>query len=184
MVGAAIGSSIYFALGVVARNALELTPLAFLVAGVFFALTAMTYVEGNSLHPERGGASTFARYAFDELWSFVAGWAILLDYLIVIAIGALSISHYLAAFWAPLGNPGVELAVAAVALAVVVRSNVRGLAAGGLGQVLRVQLLNFALLLAVIVVGVLATGRESGPAGSGGLELAPTVTGFVFAATV
>ena len=46
-----------------------------------------TYVEGNSLHPERGGASTFARYAFDELWSFVAGWAILLDYLIVMAIG-------------------------------------------------------------------------------------------------
>ena len=48
----------------------------------------MTYVEGSSLHPERGGASTFARYAFDEFWSFVAGWAILLDYLIVMAIGA------------------------------------------------------------------------------------------------
>ena len=54
---------------------------------VFFVLTMMTYVEGNSLHPERGGASTFARYAFNELWSFVAGWAILLDYLIVMAIG-------------------------------------------------------------------------------------------------
>ena len=51
----------------------------------------LTYVEGNSLHPERGGASTFARYAFDELWSFIAGWAILLDYLIVMAIAALSV---------------------------------------------------------------------------------------------
>ena len=50
-----------------------------------------TYVEGNSLHPERGGASTFARYAFDELWSFIAGWAILLDYLIVMAIAAVAI---------------------------------------------------------------------------------------------
>ena len=52
-----------------------------------------TYVEGSSLHPERGGASTFARYAFDELWSFIAGWAILLDYLIVMAIGAVAISR-------------------------------------------------------------------------------------------
>ena len=55
-----------------------------------------TYVEGSSLHPERGGASTFARYAFDELWSFIAGWAILLDYLIVMAIGAVAITDYLA----------------------------------------------------------------------------------------
>ena len=54
-----------------------------------------TYVEGRSLHPERGGASTFARYAFDEFWSFVAGWAILLDYLIVMAIAAVAIIHYL-----------------------------------------------------------------------------------------
>ena len=73
----------------------------FLLAGVFFVLTMITYVEGNSLHPERGGASTFARYAFNELWSFMAGWAILLDYLIVMAIGACRRSpHYLAAFWA------------------------------------------------------------------------------------
>ena len=71
----------------------------FLVAGLFFVLTMLTYVEGNSLHPERGGASTFARYAFNELWSFIAGWAILLDYLIVMAIGAFAVSHYLAAFW-------------------------------------------------------------------------------------
>ena len=65
-----------------------------------------TYVEGNSLHPERGGASTFARYAFNELWSFVAGWAMLLDYLIVMAIGAFAVSHYLAAFWGVADDSG------------------------------------------------------------------------------
>ena len=68
-----------------------------------------TYVEGNSLHPERGGASTFARYAFDELWSFIAGWAILLDYLIVMAIGAVAISDYLAAFWGELDEGVIEV---------------------------------------------------------------------------
>ena len=51
----------------------------------------LTYVEGNSLHPERGGASTFARYAFDELWSFIAGWGIVLDYLIVMALCAFTV---------------------------------------------------------------------------------------------
>ena len=185
IVAAAIGSSINFALGIVARNALELTPLAFLIAGAFFAVTAMTYVEGNSLHPERGGASTFARYAFDEVWSFVAGWAILLDYLIVIAIGALAISHYLAAFWGALGGPGVEIAVAAVALAVVVRWNVRGLSVAGLRGVLRVQLLNFALLLAIVVVGAFAVGADPrSPGASFALDLTPSLGGFVFAATV
>ena len=37
--------------------------MVFLLAALFFVITMMTYVEGNALHPERGGASTFARYA-------------------------------------------------------------------------------------------------------------------------
>ena len=97
-------AALFFSLGVVAGDALGLTPLVFLLAGIFFVVTMATYVEGSSLHPERGGASTFARYAFDEFWSFVAGWAILLDYLIVMAIGAVVISDYLAVFWHELGD--------------------------------------------------------------------------------
>ena len=48
----------------------------------------MTYVEGASLHQDRGGSTVFARYAFNELVSFIAGWAILLDYVILIAVTA------------------------------------------------------------------------------------------------
>ena len=98
----AVASAIFFSLGVVAGRALGLTPVVFLLAGLFFAVTMATYVEGSSLHVERGGASTFARYAFDEFWSFVAGWAILLDYLIVMAISAVVISEYLTVFWSEL----------------------------------------------------------------------------------
>ena len=58
----------------------------------------MTYVEGASLHQERGGSTVFARYAFNELVSFIAGWAILLDYMILIAITAFTATHYAAAF--------------------------------------------------------------------------------------
>ena len=68
------------------------------------SLTAMTYVEGASLHQERAGSTVFARYAFNELWSFVAGWAVLLDFLILIAVTAFVATNYLAAFWAPLGE--------------------------------------------------------------------------------
>ena len=79
----AVGFSIYFALGVVADRGLGLTPLIFLVAGLLFGLTTLTYVEGGAMFRERGGSSSFARHAFNELVAFIAGWAILIDYLIV-----------------------------------------------------------------------------------------------------
>jgi APA family basic amino acid/polyamine antiporter len=149
----AVGSSIYFGLGVVADDALGLTPVAYLVAGVFFVITMLTYVEGNSLHPERGGASTFARYAFNELVSFIAGWAILLDYLIVMAIGAFAVSHYLAAFWGVANDGAVTIVVSAVTIAFVAASNIRGLTADRLGYVLPLSLVNLVLFLVVMAVG-------------------------------
>src|ERR671916_3218211 len=81
-----VASALYFTLGVVGEHALGLTPVVFLVAGLFFVITTMTYVEGASLHQDRAGSTVFARYAFNELWSFIAGWAILLDFLILIAV--------------------------------------------------------------------------------------------------
>ncbi|MDQ2622655.1 MAG: amino acid permease [Actinomycetota bacterium] len=92
---AAVGFSIYFALGVVANRGLGLTPLIFLVAGLLFVITMFTYLEGSTMLRERGGSSAFARHAFNELIAFIAGWVILLDYLIVIALAVLSVPHYL-----------------------------------------------------------------------------------------
>ena len=54
--------------------------MIFLVAGLLFVLTTLTYMEGSVMFGERGGSSTFARYAFNELISFIAGWAILIDF--------------------------------------------------------------------------------------------------------
>lgn len=92
---ASVGFSIYFALGVVAKRGLGLTPLIFLVAGLLFVITMFTYLEGSTMLRERGGSSAFARHAFNELVAFVAGWVILLDYLIVIALAVISVPHYL-----------------------------------------------------------------------------------------
>ena len=104
IVWTSLASAIYFSLGSVTEHAAGLTPLVFLGSGVFFVLTAMTYAEGASMHPERAGSTVFARYAFNELWSFVAGWAVLLDFLILIAVTAFAATNYAAAFWAPLGE--------------------------------------------------------------------------------
>jgi APA family basic amino acid/polyamine antiporter len=149
----AAGSSIYFILGVVAGYSLGLTPVVFLAAALFFVITMMTYVEGNALHPERGGASTFARYAGNELWSFVAGWAILLDYLLVIAMGSFAIAHYLAAFGGWMDDKVAEHAIAGAAIAWVAFSNIRGLSAERYRFVLRLGLLNLALAFVIVLVG-------------------------------
>ena len=150
----AVGASIYFSLGVVAGHALGLTPVAFLFAGVFFVLTMMTYVEGGVLHQERGGASSLARYAFNELWSFIAGWAILLDYLIVIAISVFSISHYLTVIWPAANERGPTFGIAAVAILGIATLNIRGLPVDRLRLVLGIGLLNLIALFAVLAVGL------------------------------
>lgn len=181
----AVGGSIYFALGVVAGDALGLTPVVFLAAGVFLVITMWTYVEGNSLHPERGGASTLARYAFDELWSFVAGWAILLDYLIVIALGAFAIAHYLAAFWGHAGDAGVELLVAAAAIGFVAWSNVRGrLSSKRVANVVRLGLVNLVLYAAIVAVGIAVTYDSGEILNSVELGSTPGWGDLVFAAVV
>jgi APA family basic amino acid/polyamine antiporter len=122
-----VGSSIYYALGLVAAHALGLTPLVFIFAGGLFALTAKTYAEGASMFPEAGGSSSFARHAFNEVASFFAGWALTLDYIITIAISAFFVPHYLSAFWPALHhNPG-DIIGGAVTIAVLAALNIRGL---------------------------------------------------------
>ena len=174
-------AAIFFSLGVVAGRALGLTPLVFLLAGVFFAVTLATYVEGSSLHIERGGASTFARYAFDEFWSFVAGWAILLDYLIVMAMGAVVISEYLSVFWNELAKGALPTVIAAGALVYVAMSNIHGLSANRIGSVLRLSLLSIVVLVLVSLIGFTQYWDPGSIHGSIDLGVAPKWKDLIFA---
>ena len=90
-----VASSLYFALGIVALHALGLTPAVLAVAGVLFLVVTLSYAEGTTSIGETGGAATFVRVAFNDLAGFVTGWALFLDYLIVIALSALFFPHYL-----------------------------------------------------------------------------------------
>ncbi len=92
-----IGSSIYFALGIVAAQALGLTPIVLLISGLLFLVVSLSYAEGTAALPQAGGAATFTRRAFNDLAGFATGWVLFLDFLIVIALSTLFIPHYLAA---------------------------------------------------------------------------------------
>src|SRR3982074_509881 len=93
-----VGSSIYYALGVTAAFALGLTPVAFVIAGLIFMATAATYAEATAMFPAAGGPASFARHAFNEMVSFLAGWGQMLNYIITVAISAFFVPHYLAVF--------------------------------------------------------------------------------------
>ena len=94
-----VGSSIYYALGVTAFYALGLTPLVFVISGLFFFCTALTYAEGTAAMPEAGGSTVFARRAFGRGFSFLVGWAQILNYVVTIAISAFAVPNYLSVFW-------------------------------------------------------------------------------------
>lgn len=94
-----LGSSIYYALGITALYALGATPVALGLAGVVFICTALTYAEMTSITHESGGSASFARHAFNDLISFIAGWGLLLDYVVTIAISAFAVAPYLSIFF-------------------------------------------------------------------------------------
>ena len=153
---AAVGFSIYFSIGVVADRGLGLTPVIFLLAGLMFALTSLSYVEGGAMLRERGGSATFARHAFNELISFIAGWAILIDYLIVIAAASITVSHYLTPISGTFGGGDVELAVAALVIALAAILNIADVTGRNRQRRLVVlALAELGLQLLVIVVGLL-----------------------------
>ena len=96
-----VGSSIYYALGIVALVALGATPIVLGIAGILFIFTALTYAEGTAMLPEAGGSASFARHGFNDAFGFTAGWALMLSYIVTISISAFTIPPYLGYFWAP-----------------------------------------------------------------------------------
>jgi basic amino acid/polyamine antiporter, APA family len=181
----AIGFSVYFSIGLVADRGLGLTPLIFLLAGIVFVLNTLTYLEGGAMYRARGGSSTFARHAFNELISFIAGWAILLDFILVIALAAISVPHYLAPISSELVSSPGETIVAGVVIAVVAAMNIAGFT-GRYRQrgLVMVAIGGIALLVIVIVAGAI-TSWDPG-AITDGLEpfTSPTLEDVLYASVI
>ncbi len=107
-----VGSSIYYALGIVAIVALGATPIALAAAGLIYIFNALTYAEGGAMIPEAGGSASFARHGFNNMTGFIAGWALMLSYIVTMAISAYTIPPYLAYFWPILDDPMMDTLVA------------------------------------------------------------------------
>jgi len=146
-----VGSSIFYALGIVALYALGATWLVFLLAGLVFVLTAWSYAEATALHPEDGGAAGMARRAFNQLIGFGAGWALLLDYVITIAISAFFVPHYLATFWPALKQWPYSVVAGVAVVVVLAVVNIFGLKSPPrLGWLLALLVLLTQVLLIVV----------------------------------
>src|SRR6266550_6081775 len=157
-----VGSSIYYALGLVASFALGLTPVVFIITGLIFAATAATYAEATAMYPEAGGSSSFARHAFNEFWSFFAAWGQMLNYVITIAISAFFVPHYIGGlFWDALRHSPGDIFFGIGVVVVLSAINVVGVKeAAGLNILLAVTDFMTQLLL-VVVGGVLVLSPET-----------------------
>jgi APA family basic amino acid/polyamine antiporter len=147
-----VGSSIYYALGVTAAISLGLTPLVFVISGLIFAATAATYAEGTVRYPEAGGSSSFARHAFNELVSFVAAWAQMLNYIITVAISAFFVPHYLSIFWAPLRTNPWDIIGGAAVIVVLVAVNIVGIKEAAKLNIF-LAVIDFATQLLLVIIG-------------------------------
>jgi basic amino acid/polyamine antiporter, APA family len=178
-----VGSSIYYALGLVAVFALGMTPVVFLIAGLIFACTAATYTEATTMYPEAGGSSSFARRAFNEFWSFFAAWGQMLNYIITVSISAFFVPHYLGVFWDPLGESPADIVGGIVVVAVLVAVNIVGVReSAGLNVFLAVT--DFLTQLLLVVVGLVLVFSPEVLVDNIDFGTSPTLSDFLIAIPV
>ncbi len=174
-----VGSSIYYALGLVTVYALGATPIAFFISGVIFFFTAVTYAEATARFPEAGGSASFTRHAFNEAVSFFAGWAQMLNYTVTIAISAIFVPHYLAKFWPSgglIGHPNDIYGGAIVVLFLVVLNIVGVKEAASLNIFLALADLATQALLVIIGLFAVFTPHPAGQPDRAGAPSRPGAT--------
>ena len=148
-----LGSSIYYALGVTSLFALGATPIALGLAGIVFICTALSYAEMTSIFHESGGSASYARHAFNDLVSFIAGWGLLLDYIVAIAISAFAVAPYLSFFFVDLSEVFIQILFTAGLITVLCVINILGVRGSTLiGLIL--SSLTILVQLAIIAVGL------------------------------
>jgi basic amino acid/polyamine antiporter, APA family len=176
-----VGSSIYYALGLVAALALGLTPVVFIISGFVFFLTASTYTEATTMFPEAGGSSSFARHAFNEFWSFFAAWGQMLNYTFTVAISAYFVPHYIGGlFWSALRHPPGDVIGGILVVVVLALINVRGIEEStGVNVVL--ALVDFGTQLLLVVLGLFLVFSPHQLIANVHLGIAPTWKNFLIA---
>jgi len=176
-----VGSSIYYALGLVASFALGLTPIVFVITGIIFFWTAATYAEATAMFPEAGGSSSFARRAFNEFWSFFAAWAQMLNYVITVAISAFFVPHYIGGlFWEPLRSAPGDIVAGVVIIGILAALNVFG-AKESTGVNILLAVVDFLTQVLLVLVGIVLVLSPEVLIDSVDLGVAPEWKSFLLA---
>ena len=176
-----VGSSIYYALGLVAALALGLTPVVFIISGFIYFLTASTYAEATAMFPEAGGSSSFARHAFNEFWSFFAAWGQMLNYMLTVATSAFFVPHYIGGlFWPALEHPPGDVIAGIAVIVVLALINIRGVEES-LGVNLVLAVIDFATQVLIVILGLFLVFSPQVLIDNVHLGVAPTWGNFLVA---
>jgi len=94
-----VGADIYTALGLVIAAAGGAANLAFALAGLVYIMVGLAYTELASAYPVAGGGQYYALRGLGDIWGFIAGVGLLLDYTIDIALFSVASVGYLNFFY-------------------------------------------------------------------------------------
>jgi len=149
-----VGSSIYYALGIVALVALGATPIVLMIAGVIYIFNALTYAEGSASIPEAGGSASFARHGFNDMVGLIAGWALMLSYIVTMSISAYTIPPYLSYFWPVLRDPVIGTLVSMGIVAFLMVINVLGVRESSRVNIFFI-VIDIATQITLVVLGII-----------------------------
>ena len=100
-VGAIIGTGIFVLTGVAAHDlAGPALMLSFVASGLTCIFAALCYAEFASMVPVAGSAYTYAYATLGELFAWIIGWDLILEYAVASATVAHGWSHYFQDFLA------------------------------------------------------------------------------------
>lgn len=97
-VGAIVGVGIFVLAGQqAAANAGPAVVLSFLIAGLGSACAALAYAEFSGLIPVTGSAYTYSYAVLGELFAWIIGWDLLIEYALIVGVVAIGWSGYVQA---------------------------------------------------------------------------------------
>jgi APA family basic amino acid/polyamine antiporter len=94
-IGAVIGTGIFVVSGLAAELSGPALPVSFIIAGIVCIFAALCYAELAAMVPVTGSAYTYSYAAFGEIWAWIIGWDLILEYSVAVSAVAIGWSGYL-----------------------------------------------------------------------------------------
>ncbi|MFF2324334.1 APC family permease [Agrobacterium sp. NPDC058088] len=160
--------------GLISNFSLGMTVLVYLVAAVAMVFSALCYKEMAKRYPVAGSVYSYVRFGMNNYFGYLAGWAILLDYLLLPALLSVFAASAMAGLW-PAIPTWIWVSVFVLLAA--------GINLGGINLTAKVNMLFLWIQLAVIAVFVVAVGIDLAN-GHVALSITPLFNSATFSWTI